>query len=41
MAYTVEEKIKIAKICQYLAARDVRNGSLFGATLNPVLPQIL
>jgi hypothetical protein len=41
MAYTIEEKINIAKISQYLTARDVRNGSLFGATLNPNLPQIL
>jgi len=41
MAYTTEEKINIAKICQYLIASDVRNGSLFGATLNPILPEIL
>lgn len=41
MAYTVEEKINIAKISQYLSAKDVRDGSLYGATLNPILPEIL
>jgi len=41
MAYTIEEKINIAKICQYLCADEIRKGSLSGAKLNPNLPQIL
>ena len=41
MAFTVEQKINIAKICQYLCAADIRNGGLYGAKINPNLPQIL
>ena len=41
MPLTVLDKIKIAKISQYLSLNDVGKGSLFGQRLDPELPQKL
>lgn len=41
MAYTVPEIINIAKVSQYLAARDAARGALFGQRPDPKLPLLL
>lgn len=38
---SVSEIISIAKISQYLAANAIRNGGLFGAGIDPLLPRKL